>query len=89
MREAKLTPDACRYAGAEGRRTYYEIYGQGDPLVLLQGYAQFSRAWLDCVDDFKDQYQVVIVDLHGHGKSDAFSSELSIVLIWAITGVNL
>ena len=61
-----------------GKNIYYEVYGQGSPLFLLHGYAQSSHAWRDHVKHYSDEYQVFLVDLTGHGKSDAFTEKLSI-----------
>jgi pimeloyl-ACP methyl ester carboxylesterase len=48
------------------------------PLFLLHGYTQSSAAWRDHVSDYINEYQVYLVDLTGHGKSDAFTETLSI-----------
>lgn len=61
-----------------GKNIYYEVYGTGMPLFLLHGYTQSSEIWRDHVNDYIDEYQVYLVDLAGHGKSDAFTETLSI-----------
>ena len=61
-----------------GKNIYYEVYGKGTPLFMLHGYTQSSEVWRDHVKDFIDDYQVYLVDLTGHGKSDAFTETLSI-----------
>jgi len=61
-----------------GKSIYYEVYGKGSPLFLLHGYTQSSMAWRDHVNDYIDKYQVYLVDLTGHGQSDAFTETLSI-----------
>lgn len=61
-----------------GKHIYYEVYGQGEPLFLLHGYTLSSKSWLPYVEDFDKDYEVYIVDLTGHGKSDAFEESLSI-----------
>lgn len=61
-----------------GKNIYYEVYGKGTPLFLLHGYTQSSGVWRDHVNDYIDEYQVYLVDLPGHGKSDAFTETLSI-----------
>jgi pimeloyl-ACP methyl ester carboxylesterase len=62
----------------DGKNVYYEVYGKGTPLFLLHGYTQSSKVWRDHVNDYIDEYQVYLVDLSGHGKSDAFTETLSI-----------
>jgi len=61
-----------------GKNIYYEVYGKGTPLFLLHGYSQSSAVWRDHVNDYIDEYQVYLVDLPGHGMSDAFTEALSI-----------
>jgi 3-oxoadipate enol-lactonase len=48
---------------------FYEIYGDGPPLILLHGYGLNSIMWEFQVPDFSKQYKVVTVDLRGFGKS--------------------
>jgi pimeloyl-ACP methyl ester carboxylesterase len=61
-----------------GKNIYYEVYGKGTPLFMLHGYTQSSEIWRGHVNDYIDNYQVYLVDLTGHGKSDAFTETLSI-----------
>lgn len=61
-----------------GKNIYYEIYGKGNPLFLLHGYTLSSKSWLPYVKDFDKEYEVYLIDLTGHGKSDAFKENLSI-----------
>jgi len=61
-----------------GKNIYYEVYGKGTPLLLLHGYTQSSDSWRDHLNDYIAEYQVYLVDLPGHGKSDAFTETLSI-----------
>jgi pimeloyl-ACP methyl ester carboxylesterase len=61
-----------------GKNIYYEIYGEGEPLFLLHGYTLSSKSWLPYVEDYHEEYEVYLVDLTGHGKSEAFKESLSI-----------
>jgi len=61
-----------------GKNIYYEVYGKGTPLFLLHGYTQSSKVWRDHVNDYIDEYQVYLIDLTGHGRSDPFTETLSI-----------
>jgi pimeloyl-ACP methyl ester carboxylesterase len=71
-------PIKAETALVNGKNIYYEVYGKGRPLFLLHGYTQSSDAWRAHVNDYIDEYQVYLVDLTGHGKSDAFTETLSI-----------
>ncbi len=48
---------------------YYEIHGRGDPLLLIHGLGSSSRDWELQVSHFERLFQVVTLDLRGHGKS--------------------
>jgi 3-oxoadipate enol-lactonase len=48
---------------------YYEITGQGQPLVFIHGLGSSTRDWDDQVAEFSRTYQVITFDLRGHGKS--------------------
>ena len=61
-----------------GKQLYYEAYGEGPPLIMLHGYTLSSRMWVPFLEDFQQDYEVYIIDLTGHGKSDGFTEDLSI-----------
>ena len=48
---------------------YYEIHGVGEPLLLIHGLGSSSRDWEMQVDVFAQNYQVITIDVRGHGKS--------------------
>jgi len=48
---------------------YYEIHGQGDPLVLIHGLGSSSQDWQYQIEPFSRHYQVVAFDVRGHGRS--------------------
>jgi pimeloyl-ACP methyl ester carboxylesterase len=48
---------------------YYEIYGTGQPLMLLHGNNQSISAFLNQVTEFSVHYKVIAVDTRGHGNS--------------------
>ena len=52
-----------------GMQMYYVLAGQGEPLVLLHGYTGASNDWAVIFDDLVREYQLVIPDLRGHGRS--------------------
>ena len=72
------SPKRTELVTINGKQLYYEVYGQGEPLFLLHGYTLSSKAWQPYVNDYKDDYEVYLVDLNGHGKSDAFTGKLSL-----------
>ncbi len=58
-----------RFAEANGVRLRYLIAGQGDPVVLLHGYAQTSHMWLPLIAKLARSRTVIAPDLRGIGES--------------------
>jgi len=48
----------------------YEIFGDGDPLLLLHGWGGEINSMLPIINTYKERYKVIVVDFPGHGKSD-------------------
>lgn len=61
--------DTGRYAAVNGIRLYYEIYGQGEPLLLLHGNSQSISEFEAQIDFFRKDYRVIAVDTRGQGRS--------------------
>jgi pimeloyl-ACP methyl ester carboxylesterase len=53
-----------------GMEMYYEIVGDGDPMLLLHSGTQTSRMWDGFVERFSERYRLIIPDLRGHGGSN-------------------
>ncbi len=50
---------------------HIERYGAGQPLVLIHGWAMHTGMWRLFVQQLAQHYQVICVDLPGHGLSDS------------------
>jgi pimeloyl-ACP methyl ester carboxylesterase len=48
----------------------YKVEGQGEPLVMVMGFAGDQRGWRYQIPAFKKHYQVITFDNRGVGKSD-------------------
>jgi pimeloyl-ACP methyl ester carboxylesterase len=49
---------------------YYEIHGQGKPLVLIMGIGYSCASWYPVIPGLSQKYQVVTFDNRGAGQSD-------------------
>ena len=58
------------YATLNGIRIHYEVYGQGDPVLLVSGLGGAAVGWLLQVKDLSARYQVITLDNRGVGESD-------------------
>jgi pimeloyl-ACP methyl ester carboxylesterase len=71
-------PHDAATVSVNGKNLYYEVYGEGSPLVFLHGYSLSSNSWQSYVADYAKDYEVYLIDMTGHGKSDPFGEDLSI-----------
>jgi pimeloyl-ACP methyl ester carboxylesterase len=60
------------YFDNDGIKIYYEIEGVGPPVVMIHGFSSNIETWKqdNCVKALKDNYQLILLDCRGHGKSD-------------------
>jgi len=56
-----------------GTEIYFEIHGNGDPLLLLHGFSGSSADWARTIDAWHTRYQLIVPDLRGHGRSEILS----------------
>jgi pimeloyl-ACP methyl ester carboxylesterase len=52
-----------------GIEMYFEIHGEGEPLVLLHGFTGCGRNWDPFINDLSREHQLIVPDLRGHGSS--------------------
>ena len=58
------------FAKINGTELYYEVHGQGSPLVLAHGGASNHISWYRQVVGFRGQHTVVTYDQRGFGFSE-------------------
>ena len=63
------TPANGHFATIQGLQMYYEVYGEGSPLILLHGYKNSSQQWQPFIADLATHFHVIVPDLRGHGRS--------------------
>ncbi|MEV5648389.1 alpha/beta hydrolase [Nocardia sp. NPDC052254] len=57
------------YIDAGGLRTYYEVHGEGDPVVLLHGGLATAESWARQVPDLAEHHRVYVPERRGHGRT--------------------
>lgn len=57
---------------------YYEIHGQGEPVVFVAGFSADHLAWGDVLNQFKQKYKVILLDNRGAGQTDIPTSDYNI-----------
>ncbi|GAB3299366.1 alpha/beta fold hydrolase [Hymenobacter humi] len=73
-------PAAGHYQLVRGVKLYYEVYGKGQPLLLIHGNGGSIEKFKANIPYFAQRYQVIAVDSRAHGKSvdpgDSLSFEM-------------
>ena len=57
------------FAEVNGTSLYYEITGDGIPLIFHHGFTCDHRNWNPQVEYFSTKYKVITFDARGHGQS--------------------
>jgi pimeloyl-ACP methyl ester carboxylesterase len=65
------------FVNVNGVSLYYEIYGEGTPLLLLHGAGQSIKAFKAQIEFFSKHYKVIALDSRGRGKSTDNDDELT------------
>ena len=60
-----------------GMQMYYVMVGQGEPLLLLHGFMGAGSDWEPFTPELAQEYQLIIPDLRGHGRSTNPSMEFA------------
>ncbi|WP_322818801.1 alpha/beta fold hydrolase [Tepidiforma sp.] len=58
------------FAVCNGVRLYFEVHGEGEPLLLVAGQGSDHHGWDPVLEDFARRFQVIVYDHRGTGWSD-------------------
>src|SRR5690349_16631135 len=65
-----VAPAAAETAEINGLEMYYEVHGDGPPLVLIHGaYMNIDNNWGALIPTFAETHQVVVMELQAHGRT--------------------
>ena len=57
------------YADSNGTKIYYQVRGEGDPLILIMGFGADGDLWEKHVAEYEKHFMCVLIDNRGVGKS--------------------
>ena len=78
----KIKPSSSGYAPVNGIQVYYEVYGEGRPLVLLHGsFYTIDMNWAELIPELSKSRKVIAIEMQGHGHSPFSERELSITTL--------
>jgi pimeloyl-ACP methyl ester carboxylesterase len=67
--DQEMKPVSSGYADVNGIKLYHEIYGQGDPLVLIHGGLTAIVEMQGWVQPLAKMRRVIAVEMQGHGRT--------------------
>jgi len=74
-----ITPSESGYAPVNGTKVYYEVYGKGEPIVLIHGaFYTIGLNWGAIIPDLSKTRKVIAIELQGHGHTPCSDRKLSI-----------
>lgn len=65
----QMTTKKSFFQTSDGVWLYYEVTGEGKPLVILPGFSGTTEYFTDHVKAWSEKYKVVVMDPRSHGRS--------------------
>ncbi|ATL49887.1 alpha/beta hydrolase [Chitinophaga caeni] len=76
--KATAAPVDKGYAEVNGLKMYYEVYGKGQPIVLLHGsFMTIPLNWSKVIPQLAANRQVIVAEMQGHGRTKDIDREFS------------
>lgn len=80
----QINPAISGYAPVNGTRVYYEVYGEGRPIVLLHGaFMTIEGNWSAMIPELFKTRKVIAIEMQGHGHTPFSERKLSQVTLAA------
>ncbi len=58
------------YADSNGTKIYYQVRGEGEPLILIMGFGADGNLWEKHVAEYEKHFKCILIDNRGVGRSD-------------------
>ena len=68
---------------------YYVKQGHGETILFIHGLGSSTKDWQPQIEEFSKNYQVIVFDLRGHGRSDKPTGPYSIPMFASDTAALL
>lgn len=73
-----IQPAESGYADVNGLKMYYEVYGNGKPIVLMHGsYMTIPLNWSHIIPLLAKDRKVIVMEMQGHGRTRDIPREFS------------
>ena len=78
----QIKPSKSGYAPVNGIKVYYEVYGEGRPIVLLHGaFYTIEMNWGQLIPELSKIRKVIAIEMQGHGHTQFSDRKLDIVTL--------
>lgn len=75
-------PVESGYAPVNGIKVYYEVYGEGQPIILLHGaFYTIEMNWGQLIPELSKTRKVIVIEMQGHGHTPFSERKLDIVTL--------
>lgn len=75
----QLKPARSGYATVNGIKVYYEVYGEGKPIVLLHGaFMTIADNWGPLIPELSKTRKVIAIEMQGHGHTPFSERKLNL-----------
>src|SRR6478735_7082210 len=76
----QIKPSNSGYAPVNGIKVYYEVYGEGKPIILLHGaFYTIEMNWGQLIPELSKTRKVIAIEFQGHGRTPFSDRKLDIV----------
>lgn len=79
--DIKSTGQTGKFVNANGINIYYETFGSGKSLIFLHGSMGTGKVWQPYVPILSKDFNIILPDVRGHGKTENPSKEIDLHLI--------
>lgn len=74
----RTRPAETGYADVNGLKMYYEVYGEGKPLVLIHGsFMNIPLNWSHMIPMLAKDRKVIVAEMQGHGRTKDIARDLT------------
>ena len=78
----QVKPTDNGYIPANGIKVYYEVYGNGKPIILLHGaFYTIQLNWGELIPELSKTRKVIAIEMQGHGHTPYSDRKLDIVTL--------
>ncbi|MEO6868070.1 MAG: alpha/beta hydrolase [Ginsengibacter sp.] len=78
----QIKPVNSGYAPVNGSEVYYEVYGEGRPIVLLHGaFYTIAMNWGQLIPELSKTRKIIAIELQGHGHTPFSERKLDIATL--------